>query len=68
VSFLGKLSAWVLYAGVLAIVVTRSGTDWPLWIFWTGVALDLASGAHYVWAAWQSKHARSDRIRPRTSL
>ena len=39
VNFLGKLATWVLYASLAFVMVTHEGTDWPLWIFWTGVAL-----------------------------
>jgi hypothetical protein len=28
--------------------VTPKGTDWPLWLFWLGVALALAAAAQYV--------------------
>ena len=37
VNFLGKLATWVLYASLAFVMVTHEGTDWPLWIFWTGV-------------------------------
>ena len=48
VSFLGKLATWVLYAALLCVIVTEKGTDWPLWLFWTGVALALAAAGQYV--------------------
>lgn len=48
VSFLGKLATWVLYASVCFVIVTDEGTDWPLVLFWTGVALGLVAGAGYV--------------------
>jgi CDP-diacylglycerol--glycerol-3-phosphate 3-phosphatidyltransferase len=54
-SFLGRLSAWILYAGVFFIIVVRGGTDWALWVFWLGVALDLASGALYVTSACRTR-------------
>jgi CDP-diacylglycerol--glycerol-3-phosphate 3-phosphatidyltransferase len=54
VSFLGKLATWVLYASIAFVLVTRDGTEWPLWIFWTGVALALAAAALYVAAAWKA--------------
>jgi hypothetical protein len=34
-------------------MVTSEGTDWPLWIFWTGLGLALAAGALYLRSAWQ---------------
>jgi CDP-diacylglycerol---glycerol-3-phosphate 3-phosphatidyltransferase len=48
VSFLGKLATWVLYAALAFVMVTSAGTDWPLWVFWTGVALAVAAGVLYV--------------------
>jgi cardiolipin synthase (CMP-forming) len=48
VNFLGKAATWVLYASLALTMVTRDGTDWPLWLFWTGVALALVAGAQYV--------------------
>ncbi len=47
VNLLGKLATWVLYAALAFTIVTRDGTDWPLWLFWTGLALALAAGAAY---------------------
>jgi CDP-diacylglycerol--glycerol-3-phosphate 3-phosphatidyltransferase len=51
VNFLGKLSTWLLYASLAFVMVTHEGTDWPLWIFWTGLALALAAGALYIASA-----------------
>ena len=51
VNFLGKLATWVLYASLAFVMVTHEGTDWPLWIFWTGVGLALAAAVQYVAAA-----------------
>ena len=48
VSFLGKLATWVLYASIALVMVTRDGTDWPLWLFWTGAALAVAAGLAYL--------------------
>jgi CDP-diacylglycerol--glycerol-3-phosphate 3-phosphatidyltransferase len=53
VSFLGKLATWILYAAIALTIVTPSGTDWPLWLFWTGLVLALAAGAGYVATAIQ---------------
>jgi CDP-diacylglycerol--glycerol-3-phosphate 3-phosphatidyltransferase len=47
VSLLGKAATWVLYAALAAVLVTEPGTDWPLWLFWSGVALALAAGVVY---------------------
>ncbi|MEO8290216.1 MAG: CDP-alcohol phosphatidyltransferase family protein [Gaiellaceae bacterium] len=53
VSFLGKAATWVLYASLAFILVTEDGTSWPLWIFWSGVALALASGILYAMKGFQ---------------
>lgn len=54
VSFLGKLATWVLYAAVGFVLVTHEGTDWPLWVFWTGLGLALGAAAVYVASAWRA--------------
>jgi CDP-diacylglycerol--glycerol-3-phosphate 3-phosphatidyltransferase len=54
VSFLGKLATWVLYASLFATLATRAGTDWPLALFWAGLALAVAAAVFYVLAAWRS--------------
>jgi CDP-diacylglycerol--glycerol-3-phosphate 3-phosphatidyltransferase len=51
VNFLGKVATWFLYAALGFLMVTHTGADWPLWIFWTGLALALAAGALYVLSA-----------------
>jgi CDP-diacylglycerol--glycerol-3-phosphate 3-phosphatidyltransferase len=48
VSFLGKLATWVLYASLCFVIVTAKGTEWPLVLFWIGVALAVLAGAEYV--------------------
>jgi CDP-diacylglycerol--glycerol-3-phosphate 3-phosphatidyltransferase len=53
VNFLGKLATWVLYASLAFVMVTSGGTDWPLWLFWTGVALAVAAGALYLAKAFR---------------
>ena len=52
VSLLGKAATWVLYAALFFVLVTPKGAEWPLWIFWTGLALALAAGLGYVGRAW----------------
>jgi CDP-diacylglycerol--glycerol-3-phosphate 3-phosphatidyltransferase len=39
VNLAGKVATWFLYASLAFVLVTRKGTDWPLWIFWAGFAL-----------------------------
>ena len=47
VSFLGKAATWVLYAAVAFVIATHEGAEWPLWIFWFGVALALVAAVEY---------------------
>ena len=51
VNFLGKAATWVLYAALAFIMVTHAGTEWPLWIFWSGLGLALSAGAVYALSA-----------------
>ncbi|MGH3005266.1 MAG: CDP-alcohol phosphatidyltransferase family protein [Gaiellaceae bacterium] len=48
VSLLGKLATWVLYAALVAVLITNEGADWPLWLFWTGVGIAVAAAVAYV--------------------
>jgi CDP-diacylglycerol---glycerol-3-phosphate 3-phosphatidyltransferase len=48
VSRTGKLATWVLYAAIGLVLVTDDGVDWPIWLFWAGVALALVATAQYV--------------------
>ena len=54
VSFLGKSATWVLYASIAFILVTDPGTDWPLWLFWSGVGLATLAGILYGVAVWRA--------------
>src|SRR5215211_3342299 len=54
VSFLGKAATWVLYASIAFILVTDEGTDWPLALFWSGVAVAVLAGVLYVASAWRT--------------
>ena len=54
VSSAGKVATWVLYAGVTGVIASDRGTDWPLWLFWAGVALAVAAALLYVAGAWRS--------------
>jgi CDP-diacylglycerol--glycerol-3-phosphate 3-phosphatidyltransferase len=47
VNFVGKVATWLLYAALGFVMVTHDGATWPLWIFWTGVALAVAALAGY---------------------
>jgi CDP-diacylglycerol--glycerol-3-phosphate 3-phosphatidyltransferase len=44
----GKAATWLLYASLAFVMVTREGTDWPLWIFWAGVALAVVALVGYL--------------------
>lgn len=48
VSRLGKLATWVLYASIGLVIVTDDGVDWPVWLFWIGVALALLAALQYL--------------------
>jgi CDP-diacylglycerol--glycerol-3-phosphate 3-phosphatidyltransferase len=48
VNLAGKAATWLLYASLAFVMVTRKGANWPLWIFWAGVALAAISLAGYL--------------------
>jgi CDP-diacylglycerol--glycerol-3-phosphate 3-phosphatidyltransferase len=48
VNLAGKAATWLLYASLAFVMVTREGTDWPLWLFWAGFALAVVSVAGYL--------------------
>ena len=48
VNLAGKAATWLLYASLGFVMVTREGTDWPLWIFWAGFGLAVVSLAGYL--------------------
>ena len=51
VTRLGKLGTWLLYAALTGLIVTARGTDWPLWMFWLGLAIALGAAVQYAVAA-----------------
>ena len=54
VNLAGKIATWFLYASLAFVMVTREGTDWPLWIFWAGFGLAIVSLVGYVLkACWE---------------
>ncbi len=53
VSLLGKAATWVLYAALFFVLATSEGTEWPLWLFWAGLALAVAAGFGYLARAWR---------------
>ncbi len=48
VTLLGKTATWILYAALVAILLTPAGTDWPLGLFWIGLGLSVLAGLDYV--------------------
>jgi CDP-diacylglycerol---glycerol-3-phosphate 3-phosphatidyltransferase len=53
VNLLGKVATWLLYASLALLMVTPKSTDWPLWLFWAGLACAVLAGAAYVGSAWK---------------
>ena len=51
VNLAGKVATWVLYAALFFVLITPEGTDWPLWLFWSGLALAVVAGALYLISA-----------------
>ncbi len=48
VNLAGKAATWLLYASLAFLLVTRKGTDWPLWIFLAGFGLAAVALAGYL--------------------
>src|SRR3954463_3528727 len=48
VNFAGKVATWLLYASLGFVMVTREGTQWPLWIFWAGFGFAVVAVAGYL--------------------
>ena len=51
VNLLGKAATWVLYFALFFVLLTEPSADWPLWVFWFGVALAVAAAAQYLMTA-----------------
>jgi CDP-diacylglycerol--glycerol-3-phosphate 3-phosphatidyltransferase len=48
VNTVGKAATWVLYAAIFFRIVTSPSTEWPLVLFWVGLALALVAGVLYL--------------------
>jgi CDP-diacylglycerol--glycerol-3-phosphate 3-phosphatidyltransferase len=57
VNFLGKAATWLLYAALGFVMVTHQGSTWPLWIFWTGLAVAFVALAEYALKAKREAYA-----------
>ena len=53
VNLIGKAATWLLYAGIGCLIVTHRSTEWPYWIFWTGLVLAVVAGLVYALGAWR---------------
>jgi cardiolipin synthase (CMP-forming) len=53
VNVLGKAATWLLYAAIGFRIVTHDHTQWPLWLFWIGLAAAVAAAGLYVRDAWK---------------
>lgn len=53
VNWLGKAATWVLYAAVGFRIVADDGHDWPLWLFWIGIAGAVAASMLYAREGWK---------------
>ena len=57
VNLLGKAATWVLYCALVFVMWTERSADWPLWLFWAGVALAIAAAVQYVATAARERAA-----------
>ena len=57
VSLLGKGATWLLYAAIGCRIVTHDHTQWPLVLFWIGLAGAVVAAMFYVRGAWKRLHA-----------
>ena len=48
VNTVGKTATWILYAAIGFRIVTQPSTQWPLYLFWAGIALAVAAAALYI--------------------
>jgi hypothetical protein len=48
VNIVGKTATWILYAAIGCRIVAQPSTQWPLYLFWAGLALAVVAAAFYV--------------------
>jgi CDP-diacylglycerol--glycerol-3-phosphate 3-phosphatidyltransferase len=48
VNTVGKAATWILYAAIFFRIVTHEATQWPLYLFWVGIALAVVAAVFYV--------------------
>lgn len=48
VNTVGKAATWVLYAAIGFRIVTHEATQWPLYLFWIGIALAVVAAVFYI--------------------
>jgi CDP-diacylglycerol--glycerol-3-phosphate 3-phosphatidyltransferase len=48
VNTVGKAATWVLYAAIGFRIVTHPSTQWPLYLFWAGLALAVVAAVFYI--------------------
>jgi len=47
VNMLGKIATWVLYASIALAMLVSPSRDWPVALFWVGLALAIVSAIAY---------------------
>jgi CDP-diacylglycerol--glycerol-3-phosphate 3-phosphatidyltransferase len=53
VNVIGKAATWLLYLGIGCLLVTHRSTEWPYWIFSTGLVLAVIAGVAYGVGVWK---------------
>jgi cardiolipin synthase (CMP-forming) len=56
VNVIGKGATWLLYAAIGFRIVTHDHTQWPLVLFWIGLASAVVAALFYVRDAWNELH------------
>ena len=53
VNVVGKAATWLLYAGTGFLIVTHRSTEWPYWVFWSGLILAVLAALVYASTVWK---------------